>query len=183
MVRIPVMNSYRYLAEDDRGWFTTKQERGQRFASEIDAFRAKKDALRIFPDAGYEVVCTTKLLVFGSRKWLAMKNIERELIKYPPGTTVIHGAAPGADNIGGDVARQLGFVVRSYPAPWKTMGKGAGPIRNQQMLDEEHPHKDGSFFDRALCFHEDPNLGTGSADMRRRLEKASPFIPIEIFRP
>ncbi len=123
-----------------------------------------------------------KVLVFGSRKWLSQKAVERELKKLPPGATIIHGAAPGADNIGGYVAKQLSFTVRAYPAQWGKYGKGAGPIRNQEILDKEHPHLDGTFFDKALCFHEDPNLGVGSADMRRRLEAADPPIPLEIFR-
>lgn len=121
-----------------------------------------------------------KVLVFGSRKWLSQKAVERELSKLPPGTTIIHGAAPGADNIGGYVAKQLGFTVRSYPAQWEKHGKGAGPIRNQEMLDKEH--REDERYDKALCFHEDPNLGVGSADMRRRLEAADPPIPLEIFR-
>lgn len=121
-----------------------------------------------------------KVLVFGSRKWLSQKAVERELKKLPPGTTIIHGAAPGADNIGGYVAKQLGFKVRAYPAKWDLHGKGAGPIRNQEMLDKEH--REGEFYDKAICFHEDPNLGIGSADMRRRLEAADPPIPLEIFR-
>mgnify|MGYP001558193226 FL=1 len=122
-----------------------------------------------------------KVLVFGSRKWLSQRAVERELSKLPPGTVIIHGAAPGADNIAGYVAEQLGFVVRKYPANWTLFGRGAGPIRNRQMLEEEHPHPDGTTFDLAICFHEDPNLGVGSADMRTCLLKAEPAIPLEIF--
>lgn len=122
-----------------------------------------------------------KVLVFGSRKWVAQGVVERELKKLPAGTIVIHGAAPGADNIGGYVASQLGFEVRAYPADWKRHGLAAGPLRNQQMLDEEHTESKG-FFDRALCFHEDPNLGKGSADMRDRLKKAVPPIELQVFR-
>lgn len=121
-----------------------------------------------------------KVLVFGSRKWVDQGVVERELKKLPAGTTIIHGAAPGADNIGGFVASRLGFEVRAYPADWKRLGLSAGPIRNQQMLDEEHNEEKG-FFDLALCFHEDPNLGKGSADMRERLRKASPPIEPKVF--
>jgi YspA, cpYpsA-related SLOG family len=118
-----------------------------------------------------------KVLVFGSRKWLDQAVIERELRKLPPGTTVIHGGAPGADNIGGYVAETLGFTVRVYPALWSKHGRGAGPIRNQTMLDREHLETDP--FDHAICFHTDPGLGIGSKDMRARCEKVG--LRVDIF--
>lgn len=120
-----------------------------------------------------------KVLVFGSRKWMDQGRIERELRKLPPGAILVHGAATGADNIGGYVGATLGFVVRAYPADWATYGKAAGTIRNQTMLDKEHLAEEP--FDLALCFHDDPNLGKGSADMHRRLLAATPKIEIRVF--
>lgn len=122
-----------------------------------------------------------KVLVFGSRKWVKQEVIERELKKLPSKTVIVHGAAPGADNIGGYVAAKLGFEVWPYPADWDKHGKAAGPIRNQRMLDEEHTQEKG-FFDLALCFHEDPNLGKGSADMRERILNVDPSIELRVFK-
>ena len=124
-----------------------------------------------------------KVLVFGSRKWMNQGAVERELKRLPPGTIVVHGAAPGADNIGGYAASRLGFEVRPYPANWKEHGPAAGPLRNQQMLDEEHPDKQGVVLDLAICFHEDPHLGKGSKDMRERIQLAEPAIELRIIRP
>lgn len=121
-----------------------------------------------------------KVLVFGSRKWLDQQSVERELTGFPVGTIIVHGAAQGADTIAGYVAKRLGLEVRSYPANWSKDGKAAGPIRNQRMLDSEHPDKDRMALDQAICFHEDPNLGKGSADMAARLKKGSPEIPLRI---
>ena len=95
---------------------------------------------------------------------------------------MVHGAAPGVDNIAGDLARRYRLVVREYPA----LAKGrkwpeAGPLRNQEMLDEEHPSKDGTYIDQAFGFHEDPGLGKGSKDMHTRILKAAPTIPVEIY--
>lgn len=119
-----------------------------------------------------------KLLVFGSRKWLNQKAVERELAKYPKDTIIVHGAAPGADNIAGFVAELQGKPVRPYPANWTKFGLAAGPIRNQEMIDKEHlPHES---IDRALCFHEDPNFGVGSKDMKARCDKAG--IEVDVFR-
>lgn len=50
-------------------------------------------------------------------------------------TVVLSGMAPGADTHGATEARRHGFTVEEYPADWKTHGKAAGPIRNQQMVD------------------------------------------------
>jgi hypothetical protein len=53
--------------------------------------------------------------------------------------TIIHGAARGADTLAGLFAKMFGTKVEAYPADWDTHGKAAGPIRNQQMLDEGKP--------------------------------------------
>lgn len=122
-----------------------------------------------------------KVLVFGSRQWVDQRPIELRLEQLPPGTIIVHGAARGVDNIAGYVASKRGFIVRAYPAlrhgrTWPS----AGILRNQEMLDEEHPDKEGLFFDLALCWHEDPALGKGSKDMNSRVQKATPVIPVEI---
>lgn len=122
-----------------------------------------------------------KVLVFGSRKWVSQGAIERELQKLPAGTVIVHGAAPGADNIAGYVASKLGFEVRSYPANWKEHGPAAGPLRNQRMLDMEHT-KERGFFDLGLCFHEDPGLGKGSRDMREKILNTDPPFEVRVFR-
>ncbi len=98
--------------------------------------------------------------------------------QLPPGSIVVHGGASGVDNIAGYVAELLGFEVRVYPAladgrVWPS----AGVLRNQVMLDEEHPDKHGELIAVAYLFHEDPNLGKGTKDMKRRLDKTTPAIP------
>ena len=75
--------------------------------------------------------------------------------------TVIEGGATGADFLGRVYAKWVGFNVETHPADWKKYGKGAGPIRNQQMLDEGKP-------DVVVAF---PG-GTGTADMVAKAKKA-----------
>lgn len=77
------------------------------------------------------------VIVCGSRDWTDRDTIRAWLSRLPAGTTVVHGAARGADTLAGEVARELGFEVREYPARWETEGKAAGPMRNQRMLDAE----------------------------------------------
>lgn len=52
-----------------------------------------------------------------------------------------------------------------FPADWQAHGKAAGPIRNQQMIDERKPTLAVEF----------PG-GRGTADMSRRLQRAG--VPI-----
>lgn len=71
---------------------------------------------------------------------------------------LIHGGAGGADQLASDWAAVTIYVPRkAYPANWLKHGRAAGPIRNQQMLDESKP-------DLVVAF---PG-GRGTADMVRR---------------
>ncbi len=107
-----------------------------------------------------------KVLVTGSRDWTVqhVDIIYRELVKLPPGTIVVHGAAPGVDEIAGLVAAELGLVVRDYPARWDVFGrKAAGPIRNRHMFFSEHVIDEP--IDLVLAFHEDISKSKGTRDM------------------
>ena len=77
---------------------------------------------------------------------------------------LIHGDAPGADKLADEWARGK-VAIRAFPAPWETLGRRAGPIRNQKMLDEGKPHM-------VIAF---PG-GSGTADMVKRAEKAG--VPV-----
>lgn len=52
-------------------------------------------------------------------------------------TILIHGDAKGADRLGGEWAVERSVVVLACPADWKRHGRGAGPIRNRQMLEHK----------------------------------------------
>lgn len=83
-------------------------------------------------------------------------------LRYSRGVTVtISGCARGADMLGIEWAEANGIEVARFPADWDTHGRAAGPIRNQQMLDEGKP-------DLVVAF---PG-GRGTADMVRRTKAA-----------
>ncbi len=92
---------------------------------------------------------------------------------FPPDTTVVEGGAAGIDKSAALSARHYGHRLKEYPADWGKYGKAAGPIRNQQMLDENPD------IDLVIAIHEDPTLGRGTKDMvsRSRLAKK----PVSIF--
>lgn len=88
------------------------------------------------------------VVVCGSRNWGAYEPIHNRLQALPgePGDiTIIHGACSrkepetrrevSADMLADRAARELGFTVWPHPADWRRHGKGAGPMRNRQMLD------------------------------------------------
>lgn len=129
-----------------------------------------------------------KILVTGDRTWVDQASIQAELKalkgRHPEGPWVlVHGGATGVDNIAGYVGRLLGYEVRAYtvtPQEWDMIGPVAGILRNQKMLDLEHPDGDGDHIDYALAFHHDPKLGKGTKDMVTRIATADPAIPLEV---
>ncbi|KKM24095.1 hypothetical protein LCGC14_1608450, partial [marine sediment metagenome] len=89
--------------------------------------------------------------------WLGWAAIERELKRLPAGTTVIHGAARGADTIAAALGVRMGLHVKAVPAEWEQFGRAAGPIRNKWMLQMEP--------DLVLAFHSDIRQSKGTANM------------------
>ena len=108
-----------------------------------------------------------KILVCGGRNYLNYEYLALTLddiirqTHYPYECTILQGGAKGTDFLAKVYANQWDCEMKEYPANWKKYGKGAGPIRNQQMLDEGKP-------DLVVAF---PG-GVGTADMIRRSKKA-----------
>jgi YspA, cpYpsA-related SLOG family len=73
---------------------------------------------------------------------------------------VVHGDARGADTMADAWGHRMAITVIAMPADWETYGNGAGPMRNQRMLD----------FKPALVIAF-PG-GKGTADMVSRARKA-----------
>lgn len=76
-------------------------------------------------------------------------------------TVLIAGGARGADTLAEEWAKAQGLPCTVYMADWEGLGRKAGPIRNQRMLDEGKP-------DLVIAF---PG-GRGTADMIRRAREA-----------
>ena len=55
-----------------------------------------------------------------------LSNITDEII-------VVCGMARGADKLGEQYAKEMGFMVHYFPAEWERYGKSAGYIRSLQM--------------------------------------------------
>ncbi|SRR5713226_671378 len=109
-----------------------------------------------------------KVLVCGSRHWTDWKLIETHLKMLPPGTTIISGAARGADQMAATIGAKLGLEVQESPADWAKFGRAAGYRRNLLML-KERP-------DLVIAFHLDASPGTAHAIENARKRG----IPVEV---
>jgi hypothetical protein len=108
-----------------------------------------------------------RLLICGDREWTDLQLIRKAVKSLLPYLTeIIEGEARGADSLGKKVAEDLNIPVLKFPADWAKYGKSAGPIRNQQMLDEGKP-------DIVFAFHNDIEHSKGTKDMVTRARKAN----------
>ena len=82
-------------------------------------------------------------------------------------TQIIAGGASGADSLAAAWAVDRSLPCKIFHAKWQEHGRAAGPIRNQQMLDEGRP-------DLVVAF---PG-GRGTADMVRKSRAAG--FPVQI---
>jgi len=99
---------------------------------------------------------TVRILVSGTRHMRTNANITAGIIsgaisktlkelgydkrrKKDDPIVVIHGNARGVDQTMNPCMWLKYYSFEVYPADWKKYGKAAGPIRNQQMLDEGKP--------------------------------------------
>ena len=107
---------------------------------------------------------TNKVLVCGGREfddWCSHKRKLDQIHEEFGIGQIIEGGAIGADFLARVWAKAHNVDFVEYQADWKTHGRAAGPIRNQQMLEEGKP-------DLVVAF---PG-GRGTADMVRKAHDA-----------
>ena len=119
-----------------------------------------------------------KILVTGDRMLQNYQMVET-IIAYIDPTVVVHGGARGADTLAAEAARTIGATVKKYRADWNEYGRAAGPIRNQQMIDDEHTTEEP--IDMCVAFHDRIKTSRGTKDMVRRALRAK--IPTILVRP
>ena len=115
-----------------------------------------------------------RILICGDRHWTNFQLILETLAEEnqrEPVETVIHGAAQGADTLGGYAAERMGNPVLSFPADWRKHGRAAGPIRNRTQLTEGRPTL-------GLAFHDFLENSKGTKNMVSILWQAG--IPVHI---
>jgi hypothetical protein len=110
-----------------------------------------------------------RVLVTGARDWTDRASVWRWLDACAEVTAVIEGEARGADTFAREWGHARGVKVLAFPAQWKLYGKGAGPVRNAQMLAEGKP-------DVVVFFHDDLSTSKGTLDMVTRARRAG--VPV-----
>lgn len=81
-----------------------------------------------------------KLMVTGGRDYDDEKmvfDVLDEIHAKTPIKLLIHGNAKGADALAQLWCNDRGVPFKAFPAKWKQYGKAAGPIRNQDMINEK----------------------------------------------
>lgn len=132
------------------------------------------------------------VLVCGDRNWSRLAYLVNRLDVIhadTPITRVVEGDARGADRMAGIWAGKRGIDTLVVPALWEQHDsygaicrcwnkqtrrcRGAGPIRNQHMLDIGKP-------DLVVAFHPDIEQSRGTGDMVRRARAAGlPVIVLD----
>src|SRR5687767_3965572 len=77
-----------------------------------------------------------KLIIAGGRDYKFSVDdfvVLEKLHRQHQITEVVSGKARGADFYGEVWAYEHQIPIKAFPADWKTHGKAAGPIRNQEM--------------------------------------------------
>jgi len=111
-----------------------------------------------------------KVIICGSREFTNYKLAERWLNSFCtmlPITEVVSGGARGADKVGELWARIHGVPLKEFPADWEKHGKGAGFIRNGEMVDEG---------EAVIAFWDGESSGTKNTIMRAMRKGISVFV-------
>lgn len=106
------------------------------------------------------------MLICGDRNWtdcnLVKKFVEAVVEKTKAKKVkIVEGEAKGADTCGRIVAQTNSYNLAAYPARWDIYGRGAGPVRNKQQLEEGNPHL-------VVAFHDDIENSKGTLDMIKK---------------
>ena len=82
---------------------------------------------------------TRKIIIAGSRtfhNYAMLSSVMDELLaENAAPVEIVCGEAKGADLLGRRYATERKYEIRSFPAKWNIYGRGAGMIRNQQMIN------------------------------------------------
>lgn len=117
-----------------------------------------------------------RILVCGSREWKNKNVIMKTLLELQP-TIVIEGGCRGADTLAKECVMELNIgkeyhiEVDEYKADWRRYGRGAGPIRNKEMIEEGRPAL-------VVAFHNDLTKSAGTRNMVMQARKY--YIPVKL---
>lgn len=95
-----------------------------------------------------------KIAIVGSRSYPRLNEVAEYVRALPPDTVIVSGGARGVDTVAEMTALYRNMKVEIYYADWKTYGKSAGFIRNDQIVKAA---------DKVVAFHFQNSAGTAHA--------------------
>ena len=105
-------------------------------------------------------MATRKVIIAGGRDFKDYKLLKEKCDFYlskaiadKDNIIIVSGTANGADKLGEQYAHERGFTVEHHPANWKTYGKRAGFLRNEEMAEVS---------DAVIAFWDNKSKGTAS---------------------
>jgi len=82
-------------------------------------------------------VTDMRIAVIGSRTFDDYEKLCQVMDELPSKVTlVVSGGAKGADSLGEKWAKENGVELKVFKPDWTKYGKGAGVVRNRQIVDE-----------------------------------------------
>lgn len=107
--------------------------------------------------------------IVGSREFSRLDLVRARIDDFPGGVTVVSGGARGVDLEAERYAREKGLEVVVCLADWDGLGKKAGFIRNQQIVDES---------DWVVAFWDGKSRGT--ADTVKKAKAAGKLVDVVV---
>ena len=110
-----------------------------------------------------------RIAVIGSRDFDDYARLQSVLAPHLP-AVLVSGGAKGADALAERLAQERGLTIDVIRADWNRYGRGAGPIRNKQIVESA---------DLVIAFWDGKSRGTRSA-----LAHADKMgVPMEVHDP
>ena len=110
-----------------------------------------------------------RIAVIGSRDFADYARLVAVLEPHLP-AVLVSGGAKGADALAERLANDRGLTIDVIPADWQRYGRGAGPVRNRQIVESA---------DLVVAFWDGKSRGTRSA--LAHAEKVG--VPVEVHHP
>lgn len=115
-----------------------------------------------------------KLAIVGSRilretddHLAQITEIIRRHLDFSIITEIVSGGARGADTLAEKFATQENIPFKLFAADWARFGKGAGPRRNQEIVDH---------CDKLIAFYINEQKSTGTKDSVRRAKRVDKVL-------
>jgi hypothetical protein len=95
-----------------------------------------------------------RIIIAGGREFDDFRTLSKVcmfMLQNKQNVEVVSGTANGADKLGEQFARFMGYPIKQFPASWDEFGKAAGYIRNKEMAE---------YADALIAFWDGESKGT-----------------------